>query len=197
MLRFMVRHLTMVSCDPFAPSTEGPRLDITSCPPGIAGGFSPNIDDFRDSGITICANGILSKNHLEDTLAHEMIHWWDNCRFKVDWTDLRQHACSEIRAASLSGDCGLRRELDRAVFGFTKQHQTCARRRAVLSIMNDESCPGGKEQAEKVVDEIWASCFKDTRPFDEVRICVLSCMSMAWESWVADMLCDRLTKQIY
>ena len=54
------------------------------------GGFSP------DHGILICANEMRSRGHLEDTLAHEMVHAWDHLRFKVDWADLRHAACTEV-----------------------------------------------------------------------------------------------------
>jgi hypothetical protein len=29
-------------------------------------------------------------------MAHELIHAFDHCRFKVDWSNLRHHACSEV-----------------------------------------------------------------------------------------------------
>ena len=54
------------------------------------GGFSP------DHGILICANEMRNRGHLEDTLAHEMVHAWDHLRWKVDWSDLRHAACTEV-----------------------------------------------------------------------------------------------------
>jgi inner membrane protease ATP23 len=54
------------------------------------GGFSP------DHGILICANEMRNRGHMEDTLAHEMVHAWDHLRFKVDWADLRHAACTEV-----------------------------------------------------------------------------------------------------
>ena len=54
------------------------------------GGFSP------DHGILICANEMRNRKHLEDTLAHEMVHAWDHLRWKVDWADLRHAACTEV-----------------------------------------------------------------------------------------------------
>ena len=41
------------------------------------------------------------------------------------------------------------------------------KRRAILSIVGNPSCES-EEMATKVVNEVWESCFKDTRPFDEV-----------------------------
>jgi inner membrane protease ATP23 len=56
----------------------------------MGGGFHP------DAGILICANEMRDRKHLEDTLAHEMVHAWDHLRWKVDWGDLRHAACSEV-----------------------------------------------------------------------------------------------------
>lgn len=58
-----------------------------------AGGFSPG------HGILVCANEVRNRGHLEDTLAHEMVHAWDHLRWKVDFVgekDLRQAACTEV-----------------------------------------------------------------------------------------------------
>lgn len=40
---------------------------------------------------------------MEDTLAHELVHAFDHCRFKVDWGNLRHHACSEVRQGCFRG----------------------------------------------------------------------------------------------
>lgn len=47
--------------------------------------------------------------------------------------------------------------------------QTCVRRRAILSVAANPNCKS-KEDAERAVNEVWESCFADTRPFDEVRL---------------------------
>lgn len=177
MIRFMVKHLAVIGCNPLdeadTPSDAEPKIAVGPCPPTIAGGFSPSEpgQSPSKSGILICSNRIMNKKHLEDTLAHEMIHWWDHCRFKVDWSDLRQHACSEVRAASLSGDCRWGREMRRANFGLFKQHQECARRRAVISITGNPACKS-EQHAKDVVDDVFQSCFNDTRPFDTVCTCI-------------------------
>ncbi|PTB67432.1 hypothetical protein BBK36DRAFT_1135024 [Trichoderma citrinoviride] len=130
-----------------------------------SGGFSPN------HGILICANEIRDRKHLEDTLAHEMVHAWDHLRWKVDWTgdkDLKHAACTEIRASMLSGECRWTREaLTRGNWSLTQQFQNCVRKRAIQSVMARPRCKDDV-QATKVVNEVWDSCFSDTRPFDEV-----------------------------
>ena len=58
-----------------------------------SGGFSPN------HGILLCANEVRNRGHLEDTMAHEMVHAYDHLRWKVDWVgkkDLRHAACTEV-----------------------------------------------------------------------------------------------------
>lgn len=106
MIRFMSKHLSIVGCSPLSESVSEsvkmPPILITSCPPGQAGGFSaaqPGRPP-SESGILICSNRIMSKSHLENTMAHEMIHWWDHCRFQVDWTNLKHHACTEVRLSA-------------------------------------------------------------------------------------------------
>lgn len=126
------------------------------------GGFHP------EKGILLCQNYILDKYHLEDTLSHELVHAYDNAKFKVDWLNLKHHACSEIRASSLSGECRIMAQFWRAAISkFAGGHQECVKRRAVLSVQANPNCKS-KEQAEGVVDEVWQSCFNDTRPFEQI-----------------------------
>jgi len=56
-----------------------------------SGGFS------KDHGILVCANEIRNRKHMEDTIAHEMVHAWDHLRWKMDAeTNLRHAACTEV-----------------------------------------------------------------------------------------------------
>ena len=98
-----------------------------------------------------------------------MVHAYDHLRFKVNWTeDLRHAACTEIRASSLSGECRFMREfLSRGQWKLTQQHQECVRRRATQSVAARPYCKDDV-QAAKAVNEVWESCFRDTRPFDEI-----------------------------
>jgi inner membrane protease ATP23 len=127
-----------------------------------SGGFS------LDHGILLCANKFRNRGHQEDTMAHEMVHAWDHLKFKVEPENLRHQACLEIRASTLSGECRFSREFfTRNQWRITEQLQSCVRRRATLSMM---ARPGIKDQehAGKVVNEVWESCFRDARPFDEI-----------------------------
>ncbi|KIL71259.1 hypothetical protein M378DRAFT_64992 [Amanita muscaria Koide BX008] len=154
---FMLKHLKLSGYD--VPSGN---ILCAPCDMTRAGGYSP-----EHGAIVLCSGHFFSQTHMEHTLVHELIHLYDDCRFKVDWKNLRHHACSEIRANNLSGDCRFTRELRRGFFAFSKQHQACVRRRAAESVAANPACPDAAT-AERVVNEVWDSCFNDTRPFDEV-----------------------------
>lgn len=73
---------------------------IEKCSKQVCGGFVP------EKGVSVCHNHIQTRTEMENLLAHELIHAYDDCtRRKMDWMDVRHHACSEVRAANLSGDC--------------------------------------------------------------------------------------------
>ncbi|KAG2107027.1 peptidase M76 family-domain-containing protein [Suillus discolor] len=153
---FMLKHLKLSGC--LIPSSN---IVCAPCDLTRSGGFHPA------GAIILCQGHFGDKKHMEDTLTHELVHMYDHCKFNVDWKNLRHHACSEIRANSLSGDCRYMRELGRGFVSFSKQHQACVRRRAILSVRANPMCPD-EAAAERAVNEVWGSCFSDTRPFDEI-----------------------------
>jgi inner membrane protease ATP23 len=46
--------------------------------------------------VVLCQGNFWSKKHMEHTLTHELVHMYDHCKFEVDWSNLRHHACSEV-----------------------------------------------------------------------------------------------------
>ncbi|XP_016829538.1 mitochondrial inner membrane protease ATP23 homolog isoform X2 [Cricetulus griseus] len=117
--------------------------------------------------IVLCQNNIRNQAHMSRVVTHELIHAFDHCRAHVHWfTDIRHLACSEIRAASLSGDCSLVNEIFRLHFGLKQHHQTCVRDRAVLSILAVRNI--SREEAQKAVDDVFESCFNDREPFGRI-----------------------------
>ena len=127
----MLKHLKASGC-------EVPMSNVLCAPCDMskAGGFTPD-----PGAVILCAGHFFSQQHMESTITHELMHMYDHCRFKVDWANLRHHACSEvststfhcvpkcvltscqIRANNLSGDCRFTRELRRGFLSFSKQHQ--------------------------------------------------------------------------
>ena len=162
-IRFLKHNIDLLGPSDGSASIGPSQVICARCDDKQSGGFDP------EYGIMICANQMRNRGHMEDTLAHEMVHAFDHLRFKMDAVNnLRHAACTEIRASTLSGECRWGREFfTRGQWGITQQLQECVRRRASLSVAARPGCKDLKH-AERVVDEVWDSCFRDTRPFDEV-----------------------------
>ena len=157
MVKFLLEALTKSNC-------PHPKIRCIPCPASTqaTGTFDPEI------GVTLCDNWINDGITAEDTLAHELIHSYDHCRVKFDKDNCRHNACSEIRAANLSGDCKWSREMFRGNFGkIVGQHQRCVKRRAILSLKSNPACKDCKE-VDKLVEEVFAVCFSDTAPFLDI-----------------------------
>ncbi|XP_021513194.1 mitochondrial inner membrane protease ATP23 homolog isoform X1 [Meriones unguiculatus] len=138
------------------------HFSCEACDGNVSGGF-----DATTSQIVLCQNNIRNQAHMSRVVTHELIHAFDHCRAHVHWfTNVRHLACSEIRAASLSGDCSLMNEILRFRFGLKQHHQTCVRDRAVLSILAVRNI--SREEAQKAVDEVFQSCFNDREPFGRI-----------------------------
>ncbi|KAI9292154.1 metalloprotease ATP23 [Neoconidiobolus thromboides FSU 785] len=146
---FNQAHLVCAPCDTSRSSAFNPEAELGKGP------------------ILLCQNRFSSKTHLETTMAHELIHAYDHCRYNVQWDNLYHYACSSIRANSLSGDCKFGNEIKRGKFGISKQHQKCVRRRAILSVKAHPLCPD-EDTAKVAVNAVFDSCFADTAPFDEI-----------------------------
>lgn len=138
------------------------HFSCEDCDGTVSGGF-----DATTSQIVLCQNNIQQQAHMNRVVTHELIHAFDHCRANVDWFNSYKHlACSEIRAANLSGDCSFTNELTRFNFGLKQHHQECVRGRALRSILAVRKV--SREEAEKVVDEVFQSCFNDHTPFGRI-----------------------------
>jgi inner membrane protease ATP23 len=159
MVRFLLEALDKAGCP-----VNRDFFEVQYCSQPVLGGFRP------DQGVVLCHNNLMSRTDMENMLTHELVHAYDHCRNKhMNWLDVKQHACSEVRASNLSGDCHWVNEMFRgyAFAGFANGHQKCVRRRAELSTAMNPRCADA-EEAKNAVDAVFAQCFKDTRPFDDI-----------------------------
>lgn len=102
-------------------------------------------------------------------MGHELIHAIDHGRIEggLKEDDCRQIACSEIRAANLSGDCKWSRELLRGHWSnVSGQHRICVRRRARMSLLANPNCR--ECNADAILEELFESCYRDTFPFIDI-----------------------------
>ncbi|URE27358.1 Peptidase M76 family [Musa troglodytarum] len=115
--------------------------------------------------ITICCNHMTFQDEINQVIIHELIHAYDDCRAKnMEWTNCAHHACSEIRANHLSGDCHYKRELLRGFLKIRGHGQECVRRRALKSVQNNPYCSA--VAAKDAIEAVWDICYNDTSPFD-------------------------------
>lgn len=113
------QHTLSSTTYPFSEVCASRHLVCEPCGPRVAGGFDP----LRQQ-IVLCENNIYSQGHMNETLTHELVHSYDYCRAQLDWANLQHLACTEVRAANLSGECFFWKEtFARFRFGWKKHHQ--------------------------------------------------------------------------
>ena len=161
-IKFMRQALTALGV-----KEDAELIKCIQCPDGVAaaGGYVPSSKE-----VLLCQQWVVeAPGEVENTIVHEMVHAYDDARAFFDWNDLTQHACSEIRAANLSGDCTFSREFDRGNIGprnFAAAGQHCVRRRAQLSVAMHPGCKD-EETARLAVERAWRVCYHDRAPFDD------------------------------
>ncbi|KAF5201226.1 Mitochondrial inner membrane protease atp23 [Thalictrum thalictroides] len=154
MVKFLREHLVKAGCHVGDNFFEAIKCDV-----GVGGGY------LRGDGIKVCSNGVSLQNEVDQVLIHELIHVYDDCRAaNLEWENCAHHACSEIRANHLSGDCHYKRELLRGSMKIRGHEQECVRRRALMSVRNNPNC--SKAAAKDAMDAVWDICYNDTKPFD-------------------------------
>eukprot|EP00760_Papus_ankaliazontas_P027429 PhM_4_TR3333/c1_g3_i1/m.84168/K18156/ATP23, XRCC6BP1; mitochondrial inner membrane protease ATP23 len=99
---------------------------------------------------------------IERTLRHELVHAFDDARAKIEPTNCYHHACSEVRAARLSGECLYTEEVRRGHYNPAGCGMDCVRRRAALAVNGNTFCRGFGERS---VEKVFAACYRDYEPF--------------------------------
>eukprot|EP01080_Neovahlkampfia_damariscottae_P007308 gene7308-11627_t len=146
----------MIKCDPC--------IDIND----INGGYKPSYIDEKtgekiEKSIILCESKLNQKS-MKKVLKHELIHAFDDCTTNLDWTNCLHHACSEIRASKLSGECTLGQEISRGHFGLIGYVKNCVKRRAILSVQTNPNC---SKKAEEFVEKVWDACYHNKLPYEE------------------------------
>ncbi|PNS96514.1 hypothetical protein POPTR_017G120800v4 [Populus trichocarpa] len=154
MVRFFRENLEKAGC-----GVSENFFKAVNCDKSIAGGY------VRGKGIMVCSNHMNIQDDVNQVIAHELIHAYDDCQAaNLDWADCAHHACSEIRAGHLSGDCHYKRELLRGYIKLRGHEQECVRRRVMKSVIANPHC--SEAAARDAMEAVWDVCYNDTRPFD-------------------------------
>jgi inner membrane protease ATP23 len=115
----------------------------------------------RRGDIVLHEDQLRSRDDVERSLRHELIHAFDDTRGFIEPTNCYHHACSEIRAARLSGDCFVGMELRRGNFDLFGG-RNCVKRRAAMAVENNPMC---RHNGQRSVDAVFAACYTDYEPF--------------------------------
>ncbi|XP_058752800.1 mitochondrial inner membrane protease ATP23-like isoform X3 [Vicia villosa] len=116
MVKFLREHLEKAGCP-----VQDNFFKAINCDKRYAGGY------ISGEGIVVCANRMEVQDNVNQAITHELIHAFDDCRAaNLDWTECAHHACSEIRAGHLSGDCHFKRELLRGFMNIRGHEQATA-----------------------------------------------------------------------
>ena len=119
---------------------------------------------YKNNTITLFAPNIVTRKQLENIISHELVHAYDECRYKIDFDSCLMRACSEVRASMLSNECHYSQELLRGNFKFVNGFQDCVKRRAKMSLELSEC----KDLASDYVEFCFKTCFKNTEPFIDI-----------------------------
>ena len=58
--------------------------------------------DLAHNQVVVSSSQCRTEEQVRTVLAHELVHMYDHCANKMDWTNPHHLACSEVRAASLA-----------------------------------------------------------------------------------------------
>ena len=153
-VRFLREHLEKAGCP-----VRDNFFKAVNCNQLHSGGYIPG------EGIVVCGNHRLTQDLVNQTVIHELIHAFDDCRAaNLDWKNCAHQACSEIRAGHLSGDCHYKRELLRGFLKIRGHEQDCIKRRVLKSLAFNPFCGGSA--AKDSMEAVWDVCYNDTAPFD-------------------------------
>ncbi|XP_042469715.1 mitochondrial inner membrane protease ATP23-like [Zingiber officinale] len=156
-VRFLREHMLKAGCPVWVQLLM--PLNCNSEGLSYAGGYA------RGKGISVCCNHMTFQDEINQVLIHELIHAYDDCRAKnITWSNCAHHACSEIRANHLSGDCHYKRELLRGYTKLRGHEQECVKRRALKSLQLNPNCSGAA--AKDAIEAVWDICYNDTYPFE-------------------------------
>lgn len=93
----MIRLLTEALESSGCPVDLSRHIVCEECDLGVSGGYDQEMNQ-----IVICQDSV-SISKVISTMSHELIHMFDNCTTTMDYQNNDHLACTEIRAANLTG----------------------------------------------------------------------------------------------
>lgn len=161
LVRAMMRGLLEAGC----PLNIPRHVVCEPCNNSLAGGY-----DLLHNQVVLCSEKCTTLAKVTTILSHELVHMYDNCVAKVDWSNKHHLACSEIRAASLahcSGPISGALEDGGSWMRLSGQHGECVKRKAARSVRAILKCSNA--EADEAVSQVFNKCYEDTEPVGRYR----------------------------
>ncbi|XP_034171774.1 mitochondrial inner membrane protease ATP23 homolog [Osmia lignaria lignaria] len=155
LIKLMVAALKSSGCE----IDIGRHISCEICDERVTGGYDQALNQ-----IIVCQNTATSKNRVQSTLGHEMIHMFDCCRNNVELNNIKHLACTEIRAANLC-HCSFLGAFARQTaspFNIKKAHQRCVQDKAVRSVVAIKNV--SQDVAKEAVMQVFDKCYNDLEP---------------------------------
>ena len=124
---------------------------FSPCDKSLSGGY-----DDQANQVIICSNNCQTASKVEEILAHELVHMYDFCTSKIDFSNPNHLACSEIRAANLTSCTKF------SIWDYWSI-EDCVEKKATKSV----AWVSGMKEAEalKIVRSVFDKCYNDLEPF--------------------------------
>ena len=129
------RHIACIPCD-----------DQSS----LLGGY-----DLEHNQVVICQNKCKNPKQVEEILSHELVHLYDFCTAKLDFSNVEHLACTEIRASSL---------ISCSEFNFFQHwsHAECVKSKASKSVSVIKNLNSNDSRG--AVSKVFEKCYADLEP---------------------------------
>lgn len=86
-------------------------VDCRRCNIAATGGFIPNVQGLKEGEyrpkVVVCEDNLLGPHYVAQTLAHELVHAYDQCRAKINWRSCYHYACTEVGGKGKGKGCGV------------------------------------------------------------------------------------------
>ena len=76
---------------PFSEIDVSRHIVCENCAEEVTGGY-----DTSKNQIIVCQNRVYTEEMTQAVIGHELIHMFDYCRAKMEFTNLEHIACSEV-----------------------------------------------------------------------------------------------------
>ena len=152
MVRILVRAMEARGCA----LNPARHIACENCSGDLAGGFDVEVNQ-----VVICANKCGTAEKVTQILTHELVHMFDHCSAKVDFTNIEHLACSEVRAANLAHCKPF--GLEGSLLG---SRDDCVREKAARSVSLIKGV--SSDVAMKAVGRVFFKCRNDLEPIGRV-----------------------------